>query len=71
MRGVCWFRTPVIPTYCTYLTPNKLYMNSQWDDVLDDVGYIIDDSGEELVLCIARSIHINGGSWEVLYPADL
>ena len=72
MKGLCWFRTDTPPRFCApYITPNKLYMNSQWDDVRDHVGYIIDDAGDELVLYITKSIHINGGSWEVVYPADL
>ena len=71
MKGICWFRTGIVPTSCTYITPNKLYMNSQWDDTNPHRGDFIDDSGEEIEVSIKSSEYLNGGSWEVLYPADL
>ena len=70
MKGICWFRTPVIPTYCTYLTPNKLYMNTRWDDKSEHQGWIIADDGDEIQI-FPRGDTAHRCQWEVLRLSEL
>ena len=75
MKGIGFARAKIVPANKRFsTTPNKWYMNSQWDGYGskdDDVMYIINDQGIELFILEKKCACIGGNDWEFIRPSEL
>ena len=59
-----YVKTDYVPEDCDYLTAGKVY-EVMWDSGLDNIGAIIRDNGEKILIEFRRCAYLDKRPWTV------